>query len=65
MKPPVVPATPAAGGPGGSPAQSNSTDDDASTGLPWIRSWRGVYLLVLGSFILWVVLLAWLSRIFP
>ena len=28
-----------------------------STGLPWFHSWRGVYVFVFGSFILWVVLL--------
>jgi hypothetical protein len=30
---------------------------DESTGLPWLRTWRGVYLFVFGCFILWVVLL--------
>ena len=30
---------------------------DEATGLPGFRTWRGVYVLVLASFILWVVLL--------
>ena len=36
------------------PARSNN---DAGTGLPWPHSWRGVYLLVFGCFVLWVALL--------
>ncbi len=32
------------------------------TGLPWPRTWRGVYLAVLGSFVLWVALLTALTR---
>jgi len=32
-------------------------DGDETTGLPGLRTWRGVYVLVLASFILWVVLL--------
>jgi hypothetical protein len=34
------------------------------TGLPWFHNWRGVYLFVFSSFILWVVLLFALTRIF-
>lgn len=64
MKPPVVPATPESGASGDLPANTNSADDDAITGLPWMRTWRGVYLFVLGSFILWVGLLMWLCRFF-
>jgi len=30
---------------------------DAATGLPWFRTWRGVYALVLITFIMWVLLL--------
>ncbi|MFY9923499.1 MAG: hypothetical protein ABSF76_09335 [Opitutaceae bacterium] len=41
------------------------TEDDTSTGLPWPRSWRGVYVLVLAVFAAWVGLLAALSRMFP
>jgi len=39
--------------------------DDDSTGLPWPRSWRGVYGVVLGVFLAWVVLLSLLTRLFP
>jgi hypothetical protein len=37
---------------------------DDATGLPWPRTWRGVYLLVLGCFVMWVVLLVALERVF-
>ncbi len=36
--------------------------DDTSTGLPGLRSWRTVYVLVLGVFLLWVGLLTWLTQ---
>jgi hypothetical protein len=38
--------------------------DDASTGLPWPRTWRGVYLLVFGCFVLVVFALTLFSRFF-
>jgi hypothetical protein len=34
------------------------------TGLPGLRTWRGVYLVVFGLFVLWVVLLAALEKFF-
>ena len=34
------------------------------TGLPGLRTWRGVYLFVVGIFILWIVLLTVLTGIF-
>ena len=34
------------------------------TGLPLLRSWKAVYLVVLGSFVLWVGLLIALTRMF-
>ena len=37
---------------------------DDATGLPGLRSWRAVYLFVLGIFILWIVLLTVLTRTF-
>jgi hypothetical protein len=47
------------------PVDDNTTrSGDASTGLPWFRTWRGVYLFVIGSFILYVVLLAGLKWAF-
>lgn len=48
------------------PAKSTRPrDDDADTGLPWFKTWRGVYVFVMGSFVLWVVLLIALMRSFP
>jgi hypothetical protein len=44
--------------------KSPLTPEDGETGLPWFRTWGGVYLLVFGSFVVWVVLLAWLARFF-
>jgi len=38
--------------------------DDDSPGLPGFRTWRGVYLLVFGFFILVVIGLALFSRYF-
>jgi hypothetical protein len=38
-------------------AAAPSNDNDELTGLPWLRTWRGVYLFVFGCFILWVVLM--------
>ena len=38
--------------------------DDEITGLPGFRTWRGVYLLVLGTFILVVIALTLFSRAF-
>lgn len=32
--------------------------------LPWFRTWRGVYLFVLGWFVLVVIALALFSRVF-
>jgi hypothetical protein len=36
--------------------------DDAQTGVPGFRTWPAVYGCVLVTFVLWVVLLAWLTR---
>jgi hypothetical protein len=38
--------------------------DDDVTGLPGLRTWPLVYTLVLGSFVVWVILLTALSRAF-
>jgi len=38
--------------------------DDETTGLPGLRTWRQVYLAVLVIFVLWVVLLAALDRLY-
>ncbi len=37
---------------------------DEATGLPGLSSWRAVYLAVLGTFLLWIILLAALTRAF-
>jgi hypothetical protein len=37
---------------------------DAFTGLPWLRTWPGLYLFVMGCFALWVALLVVLERSF-
>jgi hypothetical protein len=58
MKPPPRPGPARAPHPGG-PAVA----DDA-TGLPWLRTWRRVYLFVLGCFVLWVLLLVIFGRLF-
>jgi hypothetical protein len=38
--------------------------DAEAPGLPALRTWRGVYGLVLGSFLVWVGLLVALDRLF-
>lgn len=43
---------------------SPETDPDDSPGLPGFRTWRGVYLLVLGVFILVVIALTLFTRFF-
>ncbi len=37
---------------------------DGETGLPWPRTWPGVYAVVLICFVAWVVLLVVLERSF-
>jgi hypothetical protein len=39
------------------PVDAPPGGEDETTGLPWFRTWRGVYAFVLVTFILWVVLL--------
>jgi hypothetical protein len=41
--------------------QSPEPNDD-STGLPGLRRWRSVYLVVAGIFVVWVVLLTVLTE---
>ena len=38
--------------------------DDKATGLPWFKTWRGVYIFVLVSFVMWVGLLLALTVTF-
>jgi hypothetical protein len=35
---------------------------DRKTGLPGLRSWKSVYVAVLGVFVLWIVLLTWFTN---
>ena len=41
-----------------------SGSESAATGLPWPRTWKGAYLFVIGSFILWLALLIALTELF-
>jgi hypothetical protein len=38
-------------------AAAPSNENDELTGLPWLRTWRGVYFFVFGCFVLWVALM--------
>jgi len=42
----------------------SSPRESEETGLPFFRSWKSVYLFVLGSFVFWVALLIALTKIF-
>ena len=47
--------------------QTRATGDDPSsplTGLPLLHSWRTVYIVVMATFVLWVVLMTVLQRMF-
>ena len=46
------------------PPPPDQRPDAELPGLPGFRTWRGVYLFVLGWFVLVVILLASFSRIF-
>jgi hypothetical protein len=46
------------------PAEAAGSGEDESTGLPLLRTWRGVYGFVIGAFVLWVGLLFALGSIF-
>jgi len=48
-----------------SPVNVKSDSEDESTGLPGFRTWKGVYLFVLGCFAVWIALLVALTRMFP
>lgn len=36
--------------------------DDARTGLPGLRRWCSVYIVVLAIFVTWIALLTWLTE---
>ena len=46
------------------PANEPSPPDNEAPRLLWFSTWRGVYLFVLGCFVVYVLLLALLSRAF-
>lgn len=50
--------------PANEPGRPAADAAELDTGLPGFRTWRGVYCFVLGSFLLWVVLLVWLTRLY-
>ena len=50
--------------PSDSPDAAATQIDDADTGLPFFRTWRGVYWFAAGSFVVYVILLAALPRLF-
>jgi hypothetical protein len=41
-----------------------SPHESEETGLPLFHTWKGVYLFVLASFVLWVALLIALTKMF-
>ena len=43
------------------PEKNSAPPLDEATGLPGVRSWRTVYWIVGGIFVLWVGLLTWLT----
>ena len=47
-----------------SDATEPSARETEETGLPFFRTWKSVYLFVIGSFIFWVALLVALTKIF-
>jgi hypothetical protein len=46
------------------PAVETPVPESEDTGIPGIRTWRGLYVFVFGSFVLWVVMLFALTMIF-
>ncbi len=46
------------------PRHISKAEDGGPTGVPFFRTWSGVYTFALGSFVLWVALLAALTRTF-
>jgi hypothetical protein len=46
------------------PSGEPPVQETGETGFPGLHTWRGVYIFVFSSFILWVVLLFALTRMF-
>ena len=64
MKRPAVPASQESNGPANTPPAAPPEPDDAATGVPLFRTWRGVYWLVIISFVVWVAGLTALTLAF-
>ncbi len=45
------------------PTPPPAAPDDSAVGLPVLRTWRGVYCLVLAAFALWIFALTLLPRL--
>ncbi len=45
-------------------ATEPSARESEETGLPFFRTWKRVYLFVLGSFVFWIALLIALTKTF-
>ena len=45
--------------------QETEKREDEGPDLPGFRTWRGVYLLVVAGFALWVILLTALTKLYP
>ena len=48
----------------GPPGAPESIVDEKATGLPVFKTWPAVYLFVFATFVVWVLLLAALTKIF-
>ncbi len=46
------------------PRDAEGPDDESGTGLPVLRTWPAVYAFVATTFLIWLGLLAWLTRWF-
>ncbi len=57
-------SSPPAGPAPASPTPPQPAANEEETGVPGLRSWRAVYLFVFGCFLVWVALLAVLTRWF-
>jgi hypothetical protein len=64
MKPPVTAAPSPNAGAQDPRSETASPIDDEATGVPWFCTWRGVYVFVFCSFIVWVALLTALTMFF-
>jgi hypothetical protein len=47
-----------------SPLQSITAPEGEETGLSWLPTWKGIYLVVILHFVLWIILLVALTDFF-